>query len=159
MLGKLGLYTGLSGFPQAVVFGMGYVLGYGYANPDRHKGWQVFPSLSQRKYVYITKHRVNKENEERFIFHWKNLARFSQQQSGYLYTHLLQAKDWDSSNYQYINVTTWLTCSDQRSAMNKPVASRLIKRLLVYSKEKAYRSTLHKVMVDDSEYVPPITGA
>lgn len=131
-----------------------YGLGYAFACPDLKPAMQNMPSFTQKNFVYMTKFYVEEENQPDFLWHWKNFARYCQQEPGYVNTHLLKAKDPVTSPFQFIGFTTWLTATDQRAAMSKPMAEQLIKRMIIYDKTGEYKSSLFKVLVDDSDYVP-----
>eukprot|EP00386_Alphamonas_edax_P000111 GDKI01000290.1.p1 GENE.GDKI01000290.1~~GDKI01000290.1.p1 ORF type:complete len:222 (-),score=9.71 GDKI01000290.1:171-836(-) len=135
---------------SAIMWGAG---AYAFANPDQDTVYEMFPVFRQRNYAFLTPYKVKDEDKQEFEDRWKDLARFFQQQEGYLFTKLLRSKE-PNAQYPYIAVTTWVTADSHKRATDKPVFKRLVDNLPT----EAYRSVLYKIVVDDSEYVPS-TGA
>jgi len=138
-------------FSGMLALAISFSLSYGFANPDVTSAYDLFPIMKQRDYAFIHFHKVPSDKVESFQFHWRNLARYIQQQEGYLYTKLMKSVRPDEAEYQFVSYTTWVDEAAHRRAVDKPVGQMLIGALPV----KEYTPLLQKIVVNDSEYVPP----
>lgn len=152
LFGFRGRPLSLAGFNRGVAFATGFGLSYSFANPDMDTVYEVFPTFSQRNYAFITLFAVSPEDDTRFEESVKNLLRYYQQQQGYLYTKLMKATNDSDAPYRYLNISSWLKNDDLKLANAKPTAKRLVAELPLQGK---YKPVLYKVVVDDSEYIPP----
>ncbi|CAG9472217.1 conserved Plasmodium protein, unknown function [Plasmodium vivax] len=139
-------------YNRLVCFVIGGAFSYSFANPDMDTVYEFFPIFKQNKYAYLTFLEVNEKHGNVFEEKLKDLCRFYQKQPGYLYTKIIKRKNNFNNLSRYIVVSTWLKSENYLLACNRMYGQILIKNLQNYTN---YNSFLYRIVVDDSDYLPP----
>ncbi len=124
---------------------------YAFANPDEGNVYDVFPT-SRSKHAFINTYRVKESEKWKFESKWKDLARYYQQQEGYLYNKLIRSKNPDDGEtYHYYGVMQWTTGEAFVKSTGKPSYMQLVAELPTAERSKPL---MYKVVVDDTEFDP-----
>ncbi|CXJ19462.1 conserved Plasmodium protein, unknown function [Plasmodium berghei] len=140
-------------YNRFVCFLIGGAFTYSFTNPDIDTVYEFFPIFKQNKYAYLTFLEVNKNQDTVFEDKLKDLCRFYQKQPGYLYTKIIKRKNAINDLNRYIIVSTWLKSENYLLACNRIYGQMLIKNIQDFTN---YDSYLYKIVVDDSDYLPPL---
>ncbi|VWU53294.1 conserved protein, unknown function [Hepatocystis sp. ex Piliocolobus tephrosceles] len=140
-------------FNRFACFVIGGAFTYSFTNPDIDTVYELFPTFKQNKYAYLTFLEVNEQHGDVFEEKLKDLCRFYQKQPGYLYTKIIKRKNSINNLNKYIIVSTWLKSENYVLACNRIHGQMLIKKIQNYAN---FDSHLYKIVVDDSDYLPPI---
>ena len=141
-----------------VPFGFMGSMSYSFANPDENNIYDIFPVVKS-KYAFICSYAVKPDERVSFERKWKDVARFYQQQDGYLYNKLLRSETRDpDGNFVYIDVNQWATGDAYKTAASKTLRQTLFSRLYD-SADKASIFThntpmMYKTVVDDTQFTP-----
>ncbi|CRH02576.1 conserved Plasmodium protein, unknown function [Plasmodium relictum] len=139
-------------YNRLICFLIGGSFTYSLTNPDIDTVYEFFPIFKQNKYAYLTFLEVNEKNDKVFEEKLKDLCRFYQKQQGYLYTKIIKRKNNLNNLSKYIIVSTWLKSENYLLACNRIYGQLLIKNIQNFAN---YNSYLYKIVVDDSDYLPP----
>ena len=121
---------------------------YAFANPDEGNVYDVFPS-QKSNHAFINQYRVNAADKWKFEQRWKDLARYYQQQEGYLFNKLLRSKETDEEGqFKYYSVMQWTTGDSFIKSTGKATHKTLVDEL-----PKA-KPMMYKIVVDDTEFDP-----
>eukprot|EP00746_Dinoflagellata_sp_MGD_P090070 gnl/MRDRNA2_/MRDRNA2_35538_c0_seq1.p1 gnl/MRDRNA2_/MRDRNA2_35538_c0~~gnl/MRDRNA2_/MRDRNA2_35538_c0_seq1.p1 ORF type:complete len:198 (-),score=35.73 gnl/MRDRNA2_/MRDRNA2_35538_c0_seq1:18-611(-) len=141
----------VSGFNRAIVFATGGAFGYAFCNPDSDTVYDVFPRHKRPPYAYVNGFKIKEGENHTFEQQWKELARFHQQQEGYLFTKLHKTTGEDSllgkPKFDFIEVTQWTTGDAYQRARRRPGYQELIDSLPL---ENKYDPLMYSVVVDDT---------
>lgn len=123
---------------------------YAFANPDDGNVYDIFPT-ARSKHAFINTFKVKETEKWSFESKWKNLARYYQQQEGYLYNKLIRSKDTVDGMYQYYAIMQWTTGEAFVKSTGKPSYQQLVGELPTVDRSKPL---MYKVVVDDTEFDP-----
>ncbi len=124
---------------------------YAFANPDEGNVYDIFPT-QKSKHAFINTFRVKESEIWNFENKWKNLARYYQQQEGYLFNKLLRSKDIDDNGaYKYYGIMQWTTGDSFIKSTGKAQYRQLVDELPV---EDSRHPLMYKIVVDDTEFDP-----
>ncbi|KYN97958.1 hypothetical protein PGSY75_1214700 [Plasmodium gaboni] len=140
-------------YNRFVCFLIGGTFAYSFSNPDMDTVYDLFPIFKQNKYAYLTFLEVNEKHSNVFEERLKDLCRFYQKQPGYLYTKIIKRIDNINDLSKYIVISTWIKSENYLLACNRMYGQILINKIQNYAK---YNSYLYRIVVDDSDYLPPI---
>jgi hypothetical protein len=132
-------------------FTAGATVCYAFANPDEGNVYDIFPS-QRSKFAFITEYRVKASDRWVFENKWKDLARFYQQQEGYLFNKLIRQKeDVDKKeDLRYYSIMQWTTGESLVKAMGRGNHKSLIDEIPALNS----RPFMYKIVVDDTEFDP-----
>mmetsp|Transcript_22089 Transcript_22089/g.50504 ORF Transcript_22089/g.50504 Transcript_22089/m.50504 type:complete len:158 (+) Transcript_22089:69-542(+) len=145
----------LAGFNRVMLFSTGAAWGYAFTNPDETNVYDVFPVKKPPPYAFINVFKVSPEKNYEFEQSWRDLARYRQQQEGYLFTQLHKAKALTSKapvedsmqpEYQYIDVTQWTTGDAHRRALLRTTYQPLVDKMPF---ESCSSPLMYSMVVDD----------
>jgi heme-degrading monooxygenase HmoA len=148
---------------------------YAFSNPDEGNVYDIFPT-QKSKHAFINSFTVSEENKWEFESKWKDLARFYQQQEGYLFNKLIRSKEPnEDGNFNYYGIMQWTTGESFIKSTNKTSYKTLVDDLPLVEEtnsinkddnseqQKQQRRRRHplmyKIVVDDTEFDPNETFA
>ena len=121
---------------------------YAFANPDEGNVYDVFPSQKSR-FAFLSHYSVPAKDQWSFENKWKNLARFYQQQEGYLFNKLVKSKSADENDeVRYMSLTQWTTGESFVKSTGKGTHKTLTDEL------PPTQPLMYKIVVDDTEFDP-----
>ena len=124
---------------------------YAFANPDEGTVYDIFPT-QKTKFAFINTYSVNAADKWAFESKWKDLARFYQNQEGYLFNKLMRGKEEEEDGkFNYFGIMQWTTGDSFIKSTGKGQHKQLIDELPVVSKGKPL---MYKIVVDDTEFDP-----
>lgn len=134
-------------------FTAGGTVCYAFANPDEGNVYDIFPT-QKSKFAFITEYRVKPEDRWNFETKWKDLARYYQQQEGYLFNKLVRTKNVESpeDGFRYMSIMQWTTGESFVKSLGKATHKTLADEIPRDVKEK--KPLMFKIVVDDTEFDP-----
>jgi heme-degrading monooxygenase HmoA len=132
---------------RVAFFVSGGTVCYAFANPDEGNVYDIFPS-QKSKYAFINRFSVKEEEKWTFEQKWKNLARFYQNQEGYLFNKLVRSKDLADGQFHYYSIMQWTTGESFIKSTGKSAHKDLTADL------PESKSMMYKLVVDDTEFDP-----
>lgn len=121
---------------------------YAFANPDEGNVYDVFPSQKSR-FAFISQYIVKSKDQWAFEQKWKDLARYYQQQEGYLFNKLVRTKTADEQgDLRYMSLTQWTTGESFLKSTGKGTHKTLTDDL------PSTQPLMYKIVVDDTEFDP-----
>ncbi len=126
---------------------------FAFANPDEGNVYDIFPT-QKSKHAFINSFSVKEENKWDFESKWKDLARYYQQQEGYLFNKLIRSKDVDEKNeFKYYGIMQWTTGESFIKSTGKGMYKQLVDELPI-EKGSQKHPMMYKIVVDDTEFDP-----
>ena len=154
-----------SGAPPLVSFlrafcplGLGVTIGYSFANPDEDNIYDVFP-VQKSQYCFISAYTVPQDQRRSFEGRWKNLARFYQQQDGYLFNKLIRSDSPDENGcYLFMDFNQWSTGDAYKVACSRGGRDEMYSAIkdvcIQVSKDSFSHPMMYKTVVDDTRFTP-----
>ncbi len=137
---------------RVAFFTGGATVCYAFANPDEGNVYDIFPT-QKSKHAFINTFRVKQENKWDFESKWKELARYYQQQEGYLFNKLLRSKETDEDgSFKYYGIMQWTTGESFIKSTGKGMYKQLVDDLPIEGSAK--HPMMYKIVVDDTEFDP-----
>lgn len=133
-------------------FVAGATVCYAFANPDEGNVYDIFPT-QKSKFAFITEYRISPENRWNFESRWKDLARYYQQQEGYLFNKLMRSKtpsEESGGQFRYFSIMQWSTGESFLKSMGKATHKTLADELPAAQS----KPLMYKLVVDDTEFDP-----
>jgi heme-degrading monooxygenase HmoA len=121
---------------------------YAFANPDEGNVYDIFPT-QKSKFAFVTHFSVKAEDKWTFENKWKDLARYYQQQEGYLFNKLVRRKEIaENGEFKYMSLMQWTTGESYIKATGKGTHKTLSDEL------PKSDPLMYKIVVDDTEFDP-----
>jgi heme-degrading monooxygenase HmoA len=132
-------------------FVAGATVCYAFANPDEGNVYDIFPTQKSR-FAFITEYRIPAQNKWNFESKWKDLARYYQQQEGYLFNKLVRSKQRsvEMGEFRYFSIMQWSTGESFLKSMGKATHKTLADEL----PQATHQPLMYKLVVDDTEFDP-----
>ena len=133
---------------------------YAFANPDEGNVYDIFPT-QKTKFAFVTEYRVKPQDKWTFENKWKDLARYYQQQEGYLFNKLVRTKNLEDESsdpsFRYIAIMQWTTGDSFVKSLGKATHKTLADEIPRTVQEG--KPLMYKIVVDDTEFDPNETFA
>ena len=128
---------------------------YAFANPDEGNVYDIFPS-AKSKFAFVNQYKVNEKEKWAFEQKWKSLARFYQNQEGYLFNKLLRKNEIEpDGQFLYYGIMQWTTGDSFVRSTGKGEHKTLADAV----PGTASAPLMYKIVVDDTEFDPNETFA
>mmetsp|Transcript_57411 Transcript_57411/g.124208 ORF Transcript_57411/g.124208 Transcript_57411/m.124208 type:complete len:161 (-) Transcript_57411:133-615(-) len=101
-------------------------------------------------FLVATSYMVKEEEKKAFELAWSDAARLAQRQPGYEWTKTYKALDWEDSPFHYISFRMWSEESCYRRFITHDGTWKLLMDRLKNCLVSDEKSTVYKVIVDDS---------
>jgi len=135
---------------RATCFATGLACGFSFCNPDEGTSYDIFPTHRTTPYAFCTTYAIPDGKEKEFKEKWLALARYYQQQEGYLFTKLmLKKKDLSGETPKYIDLMRWTTADAQARATERPIGKDLVRDLKEVCGD--YTPVYYTVAADDHD--------